>query len=148
MKSIQISNQTFGALWQKAHEADQTEEDILRRLLGLSGSPPLGDALEAAIQETSEKGAQGFYDARFEVKFPQGFRIYRSYKGKNYSARASGGKWHLEGFAQPFDSLNELNVAIGAKSENAWISWFFDEAGGVKKMISDLRKPTTIKRRI
>src|ERR1700690_4131140 len=99
MKSIQISNQTFGALWQKAHEADQTEEDILRRLLGLSGLPPLGDALEAAIQNMSDKGPQGFYDARFEVKFPQGFRIYRSYKDKDYSARASGGKWYLEGIA-------------------------------------------------
>lgn len=75
-------------------------------------------------------------------------QIYRTYKGAEYSARASGGKWHLQGFNQPFDSLNELNVAIGAKTENAWVSWYFND-NGTRKLINTMRNPTLIiKRRI
>jgi hypothetical protein len=145
MKTIEISNQTFGALWQKANEADRTEEDILRRILGLSGAPSAPGFSIRVLP--SEHSVEGFYDSRFDVKFPEGFRIFRAYKGQNYTAIASQGKWTLNGFLMPFESVNALNVAIGAKSENAWISWFYDE-GGDRKAIDSLRKPATIKRRI
>jgi hypothetical protein len=134
MKTINIANSTYGALWLRAVESDKTEDDILRRLLGIDG-----DAEFHAGQEV------GFHDTRFDVIFSEGFRIYRTYKGDDFEAIATKGKWRLNG--KFYDSLNKLNGAVGASTENAWISWFFDR-DGIKTPISDLREPKLIVRRI
>ena len=53
----------------------------------------------------------GFHDPRYGVKLEPSFEIFRTYKGKEYRARAVQGFWHWNGTGYP--TLNELNKAIG-----------------------------------
>jgi hypothetical protein len=50
----------------------------------------------------------------------------------------------LESDGRAYGSLNELSRAIGARTENAWINWFFVDASGQRRYVSDLRDSTTI----
>lgn len=141
MKTIEISNALFGALWARATEDDKSEEDILRRLLSF----PSPDQLVAMPGPSGLP--DGFIDGRSGVKFPQGFQVFRVYKGQRYSARASNGKWDLEGHAKPYDSLAALSVAIGAKTESAWSNWRYMAKDGMPHIISDLRDKSVIRER-
>jgi negative regulator of replication initiation len=138
MKKIEIANSTYGALWSHAIEADMTEDDILRRLLSLP-------AISSNLALGGTISHSGFHDARFNVTFQEGFRIYRNYRGEAHEAIASKGRWQLDA-DEFYDSLNKLNGAIGAATENAWATWYFDR-DGQKTSIDELRNPATIRRR-
>ena len=87
----------------------------------------------------------GFHDPRYGVKLDPNFEIFRSYKGKEYRARAIQGFWHYNGTGYP--SLNELNKAISiAGPENAWKAWYY-MVGKRRRPLSDLRDQSTIVRR-
>jgi hypothetical protein len=59
-----------------------------------------------------------------------------------YAGRISGGERN----GQAYPSLNALNQSVGAKFQNAWRSWYCVE-GGKKKLLHDLRKEDSIRRR-
>jgi hypothetical protein len=149
MKGIEVSNATFGLIWSLAVEADRTEEDILRRVLGgqqrgvaASTGTIVGSAWVAGVGGTGAGGAPaaGFTDPRYGVTFPEGMSIFRTYQGKSYTAQVLNGKWIMAEFpGQQFDSLNALNKRVGANSENAWYSWYFRANGGARRRIGDLR---------
>lgn len=46
-----------------------------------------------------------------------------------------------------YPSLNELSKAIGAKTENAWVNWFYIDPNGDRAPISTLRDHAKIIRR-
>jgi len=131
---VQISNALYGAIWGKATEQDDSVEDILRRLLGLPKGP-------------SESPGIGFYDRRNSVRFAEGFKIFRNYKGIDHFAIAHSGRWYLDGKSRPYSSLAALSEEIGAKTENAWFGWRYEDEDGKVYFISNLRDPKLIRER-
>ena len=134
MRSIQVSTDVFAAIWAARMEGEDTEEAILRRLLGVKA---VSKAQRDIVVTT------GFVDPRFNVVIPPGFEIFRTYLGKDYSARAIGGLWILSETGVGYATLNELSNAIGASKENAWAAWFWMD-GKVRRAVSDLRDPARI----
>jgi len=124
MKSISISNSLFAAIWARATEDDSSEEDILRRLLSVP-SP------ETRKETGNSKHSAGLVDTRSGVTFPEGFKVFRNYKGTRYEAVVQDGQWYLNGNDEPVKSLNALSAAIGATTESAWKGWRFERDGEV-----------------
>jgi hypothetical protein len=155
MKTISIPNSIYAAIWARATEDDETEADVLRRILGMSeGSTHevRGPSRLASLPSLSSVKSENLLsrgdliDARSGVIFPEGFRVFRVYKGKPHEAIVQGGNWHLDGSPKPIRSLNVLSAAIGAKTENAWTGWRFERQGRIE-FINALRDRDSIHRR-
>ena len=99
MRSITVSTEVFAALWAARQPGEENEDDILRRLLG--GKKP------TKRKNGSAGDGTGFHDRRYDVRFPEGFEIFRTYLGKTYRARATGGSWLLLNDGRRYVSLNE-----------------------------------------
>lgn len=140
MRSIEVSTDVFAKIWALRAPCEDSEDQILRRVLSFTdpGAP------KTISGQLSKGGAVGFYDSRHDVRFPEGFEVSRTYLGVNYSAQAQNGVWRLQGDSRAYRSLNSLSRAIGAKTENAWINWFYLDEAGVRRPVSDLRKPETV----
>src|SRR5258705_3300249 len=134
MRSIQISLDVFQAIWTARKNSEQSEDEILRRLLKLPGTPkqPERDFVTQV----------GFHDPRYGVEIPPGFEIHRNYQGTKYTAQAIQGLWHMRGTGYP--SLNELNKTIVGGAENAWKAWHYFDEKGRKRPLSDLRDQSKI----
>jgi len=89
----------------------------------------------------------GFRDVRYGVEVPEGFEIFRTFRGTDYRTKATGGKWLLMSTGDTHASLNELSRAIGANSENAWVNWFYSDAKGERIAINTLRDESKIVQR-
>jgi hypothetical protein len=137
MRQIQISTEVFAAIWKARREGEANENAILGRLLKVTPtkSPKV------------RKDAVGFRDARYGVEFAEGFKIFRTYLGKEHSATAVAGSWMLQDTGDMYPSLNELSRAIGAKTENAWVNWFYVDENGDRAPVSVLRDHSKIIRR-
>jgi len=142
MRTIQISTDTFAAIWKAQKVGEATEDAILRRLLGVaadaSPEPPVRD-LKVVLE--------GFHDPRYGVTIPSGFEIFRTYHGKRYTAQAIQGFWILGTTNMGYGTLNELSGALGIANENAWANWFFKNDKGRKTPLTALRDQTKIVRR-
>jgi hypothetical protein len=136
MRMIQISTDVFQAIWAARQAGEETEDEILRRLL----------VVRSGAQPTPQRTSPGFVDKMSGVEFREGFLIFRNYLGTEYQARAQGGKWVLEGTGESANSLNRLSALVGPKQENAWENWKYTDGGEVRK-ISALRDPTKIHKR-
>ncbi|MBO6561153.1 MAG: hypothetical protein JJ959_11475 [Nisaea sp.] len=141
MKSIMVSTPVFAAIWSARAEGEETEDQILRRVLQLPDASP-----EAGVEAPAEPSIarDGFVATRYNVRFPEGFKIHRIYKGQRHEAVATGGAWKLLPSGQRFHSLVKLSKGIGTKTENVWRNWLFTDSDGNEKQISDLRDPSTI----
>jgi hypothetical protein len=138
MRSIQISLDVFAAIWSARKPGQDTEDAILRGVFKLPTAP--------AQPERDITTTLGFHDPRYGVKLPVDFEIFRTYKGKEFRARAIQGFWHWNGTG--YGTLNELNIAIGiAGPENAWKAWRYTDEQGRARPFSDLRDQSTIIRR-
>ncbi|MGN6516720.1 MAG: hypothetical protein ACTHLR_12880 [Rhizomicrobium sp.] len=135
MRTLQISDATYAALWAKWEEGDEGEEGVIRKLLGLKDKMP----------KPADAKKVGYRDGRSGVEFPQGFRIFRTFKGKERWAVAQDGVWVMDNNFH-CTSLNKLSARIGAPTENAWHGWYYMD-GSKKRLISDLRDPATIAKR-
>lgn len=125
------------AIWSARKPGQDSEDAILRGVFKLpeTSKQPERDLLVTV----------GIHDPRYGVKLEPGFEIFRSYKGKEYRARAIQGFWHYNGTGYP--SLNGLNKAIDiAGPENAWKAWHYMD-GKRRCPLSDLRDQSTIVRR-
>lgn len=136
MRTIQVSTDVFARLWAERRAEEQSEDQILRRLLGCQSDGVAG-------QETAPTPF-GFQDYRHGVSFPDGFAIFRTYHGQNFRAHAAGGFFVLEPEGKKFSSLNELSRAIGIKTENAWINWFYADESGRRRPVGELRDPSSV----
>ena len=145
MRTITVSTDVFARIWGQRREGEDTEDAILRRMLGAPHAPR--SAPGASVVTLSANGTEGFYARRFDVRFPEGFEIFRNFKGTDHRARASGGRWVLSSNGRSYGSLSELSEAVGAKIENAWANWLFTDSAGDRKPISVLRPESKISRR-
>jgi len=129
MKTISVSTELYAAIWSRLERGEETEEEILRRLLRLPKAP----------QETPS-AVGGFYDDRNDIRFPEGFEIFRTYKGTQYRARATNNQWLLLNNKKTYSSLHKLGAAIVAGPENAWYSWKYRAENGKDLIIHELRR--------
>jgi hypothetical protein len=137
MRTIQISTEVFAAIWKARREGEPSEDAILTRLL----------KVETGRETSGQHRDIGYRDPRYGVEFPEGFEIFRSYLGKDRRARAVGGNWTELETGKRYPSLNELSRGIGAKTENAWINWFYLDERGNRSPVSVRRDASKIIRR-
>ena len=141
MPRIDVSEDVLAAIRALRRDGKEPEDQVLQRVLGLLGYTP------------QEEGP-GFIDATYAIHFPEGFEIFRTYKGRPYAARVTGGRWVLDdgmagGMAGSgaYDSLNQLSQAVIDGNENAWMFWFFVGPDGTKRRIAELRDPAQVQKR-
>ena len=139
MRTLTVSTDVFARIWALREEGEDTEDQILRRVLGCPAEPP----------RPVFKGARnaGFRDLRYGVHFPQGFEIFRVYKGQEYRARATDGAWLLLNDGGHYETLNSLSQAVIDGNENAWMNWYFLAPDGQRKRIAKLRDEAKVARR-
>ena len=102
MHRLTVSDEIMDQLHALCLNGGQSEDYVLRHLLGC---PP----------KAAPDGNGDFIDATYGVRFAEGSRIFRTYKGRPYSAQVSNGRWVLDGDAGPagtYNSLNQLSQGI------------------------------------
>lgn len=134
-RTIPISTEVFAAIWASRQDGEETEDAILRRVLGCAKASE-GDP--AAALPASDTG--GVYDSRNGVSFPEGFEILRTYKRKEYRAHARNGFWVRADNGSRYPTLNQLNSSIAAGAENVWNgNWKYRAPDGTLCSIGELR---------
>lgn len=131
MRTVDVSTSVYALIWANRQEGEETEDAILRRLLG---------ARQESVHPPANSGG-GVLDARSGVHFPEGFRIFRRYKGSEFTAVANGGQWRREDTGARYPTLNQLNSSIAAGTENVWNgNWKFKDRDSAIKSIDTLRR--------
>lgn len=128
MKTIGVSTGVFAAIWAQRKTGEETEDAILRRILKVDPA-----------NEPAQFGAQGFKDERNGVEFPEGFEIFRTYKGKEYRAEATRGRWFLRNNHTAYLSLHKLSSAVVSGNENSWQNWKYLTHDGTEAFIDRMR---------
>ena len=137
MRTIAVSTDVFAAIWAQRQESEETEDAILRRLLGCAAA----DAESPHTETGGGSGNSGVYDARNDVHFRQGLEVFRTYKGKHYSAFAEDGTWRRVDTGERFVTLNRVNASIVDGAENVWNgTWRYHDDYGLNRSIEDLRR--------
>ena len=128
-----ISTDVFAALWAQRLNGEDSEDAILRRILGC----PNGASVDS--QEANAGG--GVHDTRNGVNFPRGFTVLRTYKRRHYEAIAQEGAWLRKDTGKRYSTLNQLNASIAAGAENIWNgNWKYRGDDGSFRSINDLRR--------
>ena len=134
-RNIGVSTDVFATIWAKRREGENTEDEILRRVLGCVGKAPPPE------NGAAPKLEGGVYDSRNGVPFPEGFEVFRTYKRREYSAVARAGFWVRQDDGRRFPTLNQLNASIAAGAENVWNgNWKYRTADGSIRSIGELRR--------
>lgn len=133
-RTIAVSTDVFATIWAARENGEDSEDAILRRMLGCK-------SVSNATQSTADANvAGGVFDTRNSVRFPQGFTIIRTYKHKEYKAVADNGTWHRIDTGDRFPTLNQLNASIANGNENVWNgNWKYRSDEGVLRSINELR---------
>lgn len=135
MRTITVSTDVFAAIWQQRRNEEKDEDEILRRLF---------DCAPAAKETSGEQRAgtvEGVYDRRNGVRFRQGFKAFRRYKGQQFSAVAEDGMWRRVDTGERFPSLNQVNRSIVVGVENVWNgNWKYRADDNTERSIADLRR--------
>lgn len=138
MRTISVTTDVYAAIWAARLPGEDTENDTLARILGAKPKAP-----SAAVNKS--EGANrypppvGFEDKRFDIVLPEGFEIFRTYKGTEFRARAVGGKWLLANDQSAYPSLNQLSRAVSGNVENAWRNWYFTGKDSRRHLVEKLR---------
>ncbi|MFN4012141.1 MAG: hypothetical protein ACK4K8_19495 [Pannonibacter sp.] len=133
-RTIPVSTEVFAAIWAARQAGEETEDAILRRILQCPDTP----RSEAPEAETLK--AVGYRDQRNGVEFPEGFEIFRTYKHREYKAKAHAGAWVRLDNSQRFVTLNQLNASIAVGAENVWNgNWKYRDSTGAIRSIGELR---------
>ena len=132
-RSINVSTEVFAAIWANRADGEESEDEILRRLLGAGG--------QSSPSSRASTSVDGVIDIRNGVHFPEGFEILRSYKRRSYAAHATNGSWVRSDNGQRYASLNRLNASIAAGAENVWNgNWKYRSSDGTLQSINNLRR--------
>jgi len=134
-RPVDVSTDVYAAIWAARRAGENDEDAILARILGCK--------TPASAQEhhaTRYAAGAGVFDARNDVRFAEGFEIFRNYKGRRYEAVANGGVWRRKDTGQTYATLNQLNSSIARGAENVWNgNWKFRDREGSEKSIAALR---------
>ena len=145
MDRLDLSRDVRARLSELSRQGGETEDRLLRRLLGLAGEHPGGGS---ATPKTAVSGFEpGFVDTTYGILFPEDFEISRTYKGRPYAARVVRGRWRLDADGRAYDSLNQLSQAVIDGNENTWMFWFYQAPDGARRRIAELRDPALVQRR-
>jgi len=140
LKSVEVSTDVFAAIWGKRKDGENTEDAMLRRLLGC-------DHMEERSGLSGES-KEGVHDSLNDVHFPENFEIFRIHENSKYTATARGGFWVREDTGQQFPTLNRLNTSITSKRENVWGgNWRYHTSKGEIRPIDNLRNKRAGRRR-
>jgi hypothetical protein len=140
MRPISVSTQVFARIWALRRPGEQSEDAVLRRVLGCHDEEPevkYGAAEAPGLEPSSPK--DGVFDRRHNIHFAEGFEVFRVYLGRDFRARANNGSW-IRSDGTRYRSLNELSRSIGARTENAWLNWFFASPTGSRLPVATLRE--------
>ena len=140
MHRLNVSRDVLSGIRARRQGGEETEDQVLRRLLSLPAAP-------AAPQPGHETAGAGFRDTTYGILFPEGFEISRTYKGRPFGARVSGGRWLLDADGRLYDSINQLSQAVIDGNENAWMFWFHRGPDGGRRRIAELRDPAMVRKR-
>jgi hypothetical protein len=132
MRSIPVSTDVYAAIWARRKPGQESEDEILRELLGIISKP------RSTGGEQPREGA-GFYAANVNVRFPEGFEIFRNYRHRDYRAKATGGCWILENDGHSYPSLHKLSWAVVQGHENSWNAWKYRRQDGSVGYINEMR---------
>lgn len=133
-RTISVSTDVFAAIWAQRQNGEESEDAILRRILG---RPAENDKTDSP--PTSRPG--GVYDSRNDVNFPQGFKAFRTYKRREYEAVAQDGNWIRTDTGKRYPNLNQLNSSITVGPENVWNgNWKYRTDDGTIRSIDHLRR--------
>lgn len=133
-RSINVSTDVYAAIWGARKEGEDSENAVLARILRCKPSTKSNAPIDRYA-----KGS-GVYDARNNVRFEEGFEIFRSYKGKLFTAEAKAGVWLRTDTGVTYGTLNQLNNSIAAGAENVWNgNWKFRTPDGEELSIGTLR---------
>lgn len=134
-RTITISTDAFAAIWARRQDGEDTEDEILRRILGCESAPKVN------VTGTSTGDARGVHDTRNDVYFPRGFIAMRTYKRREYEAVAENGTWLRKDNGKRYPTLNQLNTSIAAGAENVWNgNWKYRAEDGSLRSIGALRR--------
>jgi hypothetical protein len=132
-RTISISTEVFAAIWARRQPGQETEDAILR---GVFGCDEAEAPLAVAVPATG-----GVHDMRNDVRFSEGFEILRTYKRREYSAKATAGVWVRSDNGKSYATLNQLNASIAAGAENVWNgNWKYRGPNGELRSIGELRR--------
>jgi hypothetical protein len=160
---IFVDTEVFAALWRQRQMGEESENDILRRIYGLDGRA--GQCPCSAGSETARPAANAVVTApapspggggerqrpghaapterivhqEGSTAFQEGFAIFRSLKGRGYHAEVVKGGWRLAGDSRIHASLEALNLAIGAGSENVWMGWSYRNGANKRRPLDEYR---------
>ena len=129
MPTIEVDFDVFKALTARRPSEQVTENDVLRRLLGLPSKNPVPGAAAPAAGDWVTKG----------VRFPAGTEFRAAYKGQTYLARVEGGALALND--RRYDTPSAAAMSITDNPVNGWTFWEARLPGQAGwKMIKSLRK--------
>ncbi len=133
-RMIEISTDVFAAIWARRERGEATEDAILRRILECREET----GQDGSVQSGHRAG--GVYDSRNDVLFPEGFVVFRNYKGQRFEAIARGGAWVRVDTGRQYATLNQANTSIVRGPENVWSgTWRYRMDDGTEGSIADLR---------
>ena len=137
MKTIGVTTDVFAAIWANRKEGEDSEDEILRRLLKCNEHPKSIEVKQSRLDTEI-----GFIDRRNGIKFPRGFTIFRRYKGRDYEAAALDGTWLRRDTDERYASLNQLNESIVDGNQSVWDggSWKHRTEEGEIESINELRR--------
>lgn len=135
MRTINVTTDVYAAIWAARQPGEDTEADILARVLNAKSAtpPPAGDGTAKV----------GMRIAKFDLDLPEGFEIFRTHKGTEYRANATNGYWKLANDGQVYTTLNQLSLATSGNTENAWRNWYFKAKDGRNYLVEKLRNDIT-----
>ena len=127
-RMVVLSTEVFAAIWARRQAGEQSEDDILARVLNAVPAPDAEADQIAADQPGNRDG------------LPEGFEAFRHHEGKTYSARVEGIYWRRLDNGRTFRTLNSLNTSILGRHESVWSgSWMYIAPDGSHRSIAELR---------
>src|SRR5438270_8332790 len=103
MRNVGLDTDGFAAIWAAREDGEESESEILRRVLKSAPKPTMVAKSDLTSQP---KPSIGFHDRRNGVIFKPGFQIFRRYKGLSYKAHADNQSWIRADNGQRYPSLN------------------------------------------
>jgi hypothetical protein len=141
MRSVSVSTEVFAAIWAARQNGEDGEDAILARLLKVAAAP------DKSAPSRQRPKPLGYFDHRYGFQVPEGFEVFRTFKGVPHKAVATGWKWRLEPDGRLYDSLSALSEAVGARAENAWVGWLCQNSLGATVPVGSLRATESIRKR-
>ncbi len=82
MHRFNVSAGVYSRLWTLRRDGEQTEDQILRRVLDCPPEAAIGGALTPGGPGPDTVSGGDFIDATYGVRFAEGDEIFRTYKGR------------------------------------------------------------------